>query len=257
MKAVIVRAIVAAVLCGAGWVCWTAGQLEARLTDANRQAIMLEYAGSLSEYDDIEQSLGSVARLPAAVTDLLGDIRTRRATAQYWGNMYGALSMDRDSAGELIEQNPDVLFVAANAAYRASQRDEGDRLATVRRLDTVIANYADVLRKSPGHVDAAYNYEFAVRARDEAVQIPETPRRRGATQADAKGGPAPEPQTGPEGQAAVEGDLPGGPTILGHPGAPPSNTDMKKFKMLVPMRPDERQGVPDKAGEGRRPLRRG
>jgi hypothetical protein len=32
---------------------------------------------------------------------------------------------------------------------------------------------------------------------------------------------------------------------------------MNKFRMLVPMRPDERQGAPDKAGEGGRPVRRG
>jgi hypothetical protein len=32
---------------------------------------------------------------------------------------------------------------------------------------------------------------------------------------------------------------------------------MKKFKALAPMRPDEREADPDKAGENKRPLRRG
>lgn len=259
MKAVIARAIVAALFFAAGWVCWTAGQLQARLTEANRQVIMLQYAGSLSEYDDIEQSLGYIGRLPSAVTDMLADLRTRRATAQYWDSMYGALSLARDSAGDLVEKNPDVLFLAANAAYRAGQRADGDRLATVRALDTVISNYAEVLKNSPGHVDAAYNYEFTVRARDAAARSRETPRNRpGETaQRDSKSGSSSGQPSLAEGRPAGEGDLPGGPTILGHPGAPPPGTDMEKFKMLVPMRPDERQGDPDKAGAGRRPLRRG
>ena len=262
MKGVIARAIVAALLFGAGWVCWTAGQLQARLTDANRQVIMLRYAGSLGEYDDIEQSLGYVGRLPSTVTDVLADVRARRATAQYWDSMYGALSLARDANGEPVEKNPDVLFLAANAAYRAGRRADGDRLATVRALDAVISNYAEVLKKNPGNVDAAYNYEYAVRARAAAVRGRETPRNNpGGAQRGSSGGPARPPAAGQQSaaneQATPAGELPTGPTILGRPGAPPSDTDMEKFKVLAPMRPDERQGDPDTAGANKRPLRKG
>lgn len=253
-----VRAIVAALLVGAGWMCWTAGQTQARLAEANGQMVMLQYAGSLSEYDEIEQSLGYVGRFPASVTHILADLGERRATALYWDKRYGALSLARDANGELIETNPDILFLAANAAYRAGHRPDGERLAAVRALDAAVSNYADVLRKAPGHVDAAYNYEYAVRARDAAARGRETPRNR-------PGGAAQREQTPPAGgqpSAADEGtagrpDLPVGPTIHGRPGAPPADSDMNKFRMLVPMRPDERQGAPDKAGEGGRPVRRG
>ena len=251
MKAVVVRAIVAVLLLGASWITWTAGQLQARLTEANRQVLMLRYSGSLSEYDDIEQSLGYTGRLP---TNMLADLHERRATAQYWDSLYGALPLARDASGDPIEKDPEVLFLAANAAYRAGQRAHGDRLATVRALDAVVSTYADVIKKSPGHVDAAYNYEYAVRARDAAVLSRDTPRVK-------PGGPSTPPAAGQksaaEERAAATDDLPAGPTIHGHPGAPPSGTDMKKFKALAPMRPDEREADPDKAGENKRPLRRG
>jgi hypothetical protein len=251
MKAVIVRAIGATLLLGASWVTWTAGQLQARLTEANRQVLMLRYSGSLSEYDDIEQSLGYAGgRLP---TNMLADLHERRATAQYWDSLYGALPLVRDATGDPIEKDPEVLFLAANAAYRAGQRANGDRLATVRALDAVVSTYADVIKKSPGHVDAAYNYEYAVRARDAAVLSRETPRVK-------PGRPSAPPAAGQKSageRAAATDDLPAGPTIHGHPGAPPSGTDMKKFKALAPMRPDEREADPDKAGENKRPLRRG
>jgi len=260
MKAVIVRAIAAALLLGASWVTWTAGQLRARLTEANRQALMLRYSGSLGEYDDIEQSLGYAGWLP---TNMLADLHERRATAQYWDGLdnldsqdsqYRALPLARDASGDPIEKDPEVLFLAANAAYRAGQRANGDRLATVRALDAVVSTYAEVIKKSPGHLDAAYNYEYAVRARDAAALGREAPRvKPGAPSAPLAAGR----KSAAGERAAGTDDLPPGPTIHGHPGAPPPSTDMKKFKALAPMRPDEREADPDKAGQNKRPLRRG
>ena len=253
-----VRGVVAALLVGAGWVCWTVGRTQARLADANSQMVMLQYAGSLREYDDIEQSLGYVWRFPASVTRMLTDLGERRATALYWDKRYGALSLVRDASGALVETNPDILFLAANAAYRAGHRPDGERLAVVRAFDAAVANYADVLRKAPGHLDAAYNYEYAVRARDAAARGRETPRNRpgGAAQRE-QAPPAGGQPSAANDTSARRPDLPVGPTIHGRPGAPPADSDMQKFRMLVPMLPDERQGAPDKAGEGGRPVRRG
>jgi hypothetical protein len=249
IKAASVRVIVAALLLGAGWVCWTAGLLQARLVDAQSRMITLQYEGSLSEYDDIEQSLGYLDQFPARVTRTLADMSERRATALYWDKRYGTLSLARDASGELIETNPAILFLAANAAYRAGNHAGGERVANIRALDTAIANYAEVLKKAPGHVDAAYNYEYAVRARAAATSSRETPRAKGGQRA-AQPSVAGEGTVGPH-------DLPAGPTIHGNPGAPPPDGENSKFKMLVPMQPDERQGTPDRAGEGARPVRRG
>lgn len=247
-----IRAVIAVLLVGAGWVCWTAGELQARLADANARMIMLRYEESLDAYDDIEQSMGLAARIPARVTPTVGNLGERRATALYWDKRYGSLTLERDAAGELLETDPDILFMAANAAYRSGLGSGSDRVANVRALDEAIAHYAEILRKAPGHVDAAYNYEYAVRAREAAARIVEGPRPRTAPRQTTPAGEQPAAA-----HAAPSYDLPAGPTMHGQPGAPPEDSDNAKFKMLVPMRPDERQGTPDKAGEGARPLRRG
>ena len=45
-------------------------------------------------------------------------------------------------------------------------------------------------------------------------------------------------------------------SIHGSAGAPPEASDMKKFKMIVPMRPDERLEA-EKAGKGTTKVRKG
>ena len=248
ITAVRVRAVAAVLLLGAGWVCWGAGQVQARLADADGRMVMLQYESSLSQYDDIEPSLGYLGQFPARVTQTLAALGERRAAALYWDKRYGALSLARDASGELVETNPQILFLAANAAYRAGHRPDDARVAAVRALDAAISNYADVLRKAPGHTDAAYNYEYAVRARNAVARNRDTPPRRAERAA--------QPPVADEGTARQH-DLPAGPTIHGRPGAPPADAETTKFKMLVPMRPDERQGAPDRAGEGARPVRKG
>jgi hypothetical protein len=62
----------------------------------------------------------------------------------------------------------------------------------------------------------------------------------------------PEPE-----MTGLAGDLPLGPTLHGAPGAPPEGTDMKQFKVVVPMRPDERKQLPQGASEGEQRKRRG
>jgi hypothetical protein len=248
IKAVSIRAVVTVLLAGAAWLCWTAGQIQSRLADANGRMVMLQYAGSLSEYDDIEQSLGYAGQLPARVTRIVTGLDESRATALYWEKQYDSLSLARDASGQLVETDPEVLFLAANALYRAGHRPDADRVAVVGALDVAIATYADVLRQAPGYIDAAYNYEYAVRARDTAA------RRRDAPRARTNGGAQPAVAAG---QGARQFDLPSGPTMHGSPGAPPPDQENSKFRVLVPMQPEERQGNPDQAGQGTRRVRKG
>jgi hypothetical protein len=248
IKAVSVRVVATALLAGAGWLCWTAGQIQSRLAAANGRMVMLEYGGSLSEYDDIEQSLGYAGQLPARATQIVAGLDESRATALYWDKRYAALSLARDASGQLVETDPDILFLAANGLYRAGHRPDADRAAVVGALDVAIATYADVLRQAPGHVDAAYNYEYAVRARETAAS------RRDAPRARTRGGAQP---TVAGGSAARPYDLPAGPTMHGRPGAPPPDQENSKFRVLVPMQPEERQGDPDQAGKGSRRVRKG
>jgi len=135
-----------------------------------------------------------------------------------------------------------VLLLAANAAFRTSQA-EPDRLTMLRQLDGVVKSYADVLRNNPGNVDAAYNYEYAVRVRDTLAKA-----KQAAVKA-AKAAPKP---------AATNeaGDLPSGLTLHGREGGPPPATDMAQFKIVIPKRGEERKDNPE-AGKGGVKVRRG
>jgi hypothetical protein len=139
-----------------------------------------------------------------------------RSAAEYWRGNYEAVPADADP------------LVAANASFRAAMAPGGPAKEVVGRLDAVVKQYADVLRNDPGNEHAAFNYEFAVRLRAAIA---------------ARGVPLP---------PAEDSNA----TLHGIVGAPPPGKDMKQFKMIVPMRPDERQEA-EEAGRAARKVRKG
>ncbi len=93
-------------------------------------------------------------------------------------------------------------------------------------------------------MDAAYNYEYAIRAREALV------RGRGPAAGEER-----------DARAALNGgddeaDLPSGPTLHGRPGGPPPATEMNQFKIVIPKRGEERKDAPD-AGKGGQKIRKG
>jgi hypothetical protein len=97
-------------------------------------------------------------------------------------------------------------------------------------MDNLVKQYAEIVREDPSNTVAAFNYEYVVRLR--AVFA-------------ARKLPVPPLELREAGQS-----------IHGFPGAPPEESDMKKFKMIVPMRPDERLEA-EKAGKGTTKVRKG
>jgi hypothetical protein len=239
MKGVVAPLVFAVVLALAGTGFWLAGQTETRLADAHKRLATLQYSEAAAASDQVEQSSGLERRLPVVGPQSELEVRDLRAEARYWRTDYASLAPQRDAAGSLIETNPALQLVSANAAFRTTQQ-AADRLDAVRRLDTVVKTYADVLRNGGGQADAAYNYELAVRARD-ALAKP----RAGA------------PKAAPKPQATVEDtELPEGPTLHGKPGGPPPAVNMNQFKIVIPKRGEERNDAPD-AGKGGTKIRKG
>jgi hypothetical protein len=148
-----------------------------------------------------------------------GDAKALESTAGYW-------SGDYDKAIE----NPDAKLLAANAAFRRAREQGGSWQAVVGRLDSVAKQYAEIIRNDPNNTEAAFNYEYVVRLRAVMAQ-----RKQPVPPFDAKAG---------------------GLSIHGLEGAPPEEAEMKKFKMIVPMRPDERLEA-EKAGKGTTKVRKG
>jgi hypothetical protein len=200
-----------------GGVLWMAGRTEERLAAAEYSFVTLRYETAASQFD---VAAGSNLLRPL-MTRLGVGTGTERAAAQYWMGNDEGFGESEDSALKLF---------AANAEYRALRAAGGPWQAVVSRLDAIAKRYADILRGDAGNEDAAYNYEFIVRVRAAVV-------------AAKKPLPAMNPDAA-------------GVTVHGVPGAPPEEADGKKFKMIVPMLPDERQEA-EEAGRAGRKVRKG
>jgi hypothetical protein len=199
-----------------------AGAILWRSSEYERRVAAAERDLVTLKYDDAQaaaaQPGGRLANLmPGATT--AADAKSLESTAGYWRGDY-------DRATE----NPDAKLLAANAAFRKVREAGGSWQAVVGRMDTIVKQYGEILRDDPTNADAAFNYEYVVRLR--AVFAA---RKQPVPPLDAKAA---------------------GLSIHGYEGAPPEESDMKKFKMIVPMRPDERLEA-EKAGKGATKVRKG
>jgi hypothetical protein len=221
-------------------VCW------AQAREVRRVAVVHEHLATL-DYE-VEAGIDDDATITAGprswpTTSLGDDMERQRATVSYWQAQYRQLMRVLPSASgnaAAATNDPAIMLVAANAAFRVSQADTSDRPATIERLDRVIQAYADVLRVAPENDDAAYNYEYVSRFRDGFARS-----RPGRAASEQKAVAAAEPAS----------DLPAGPTLHGHPGYPPPETSSGRFRIITPMRFDEREE--STPGRGAAPRRKG
>ena len=241
MRSIVIPAVLAVLLTVAGVVFWTMGKAEQRLADAHREMAVLQYADASAESDATVASRPLVQRVAGFGGDEPVDARHLHATADYWQTRYTALEPKRDAGGTITETDPDVLMLAANASFRISQADS-DRNSAIRKLDAVVKNYAEVLKSPAAPIDAAYNYEFAIRSRD-ALSKARPVSAKAAAAAAARA-------------AGDDSDLPAGPTLHGRPGGPPAKSDMAQFKIVIPKRGEERKDDPQ-AGKGNIKVRKG
>ncbi len=233
MSTIIGQVFLALLLLATGTTAWRFATLERAVASAHERLATLA-PGAATTYGDIEAAMEYARRLPRVGDTLLADVRQHRSIADYWDANYAAVIPPDDENGVPVEQDPERLFVAANAAYRSSRQQSLDPLVAVQRLDLVAKSYALVLEKLPGHVEAAYNYEFVVRQRN---LVAKTRLRLSATVSEK-----------------ATGALTSRPTLHGQPGAPPGDTKMGEFEILVPMDPEIEDDQPP---EGMGPRKRG
>jgi hypothetical protein len=210
------QAIIALLLVAAGAILWRSSEMERRLAAAERDLAMLRYEEAR---DAAKQPGGRLAALMPGAGRTIADAKTVESTASYWRGDY-----------EAVAENADAKLLAANAAYRNMRKTGGSWQAVVGKMDSVIKQYAEILREDPANAEAAFNYEYVVRLR-QVIAARKSP-------------------------VAAFDAMDQGLTIHGFAGAPPEDADMKKFKMIVPMRPDERLEA-EKAGKGTTKVKKG
>lgn len=230
MRKTIARVFVAAVLLVAGDAARRAGGIEERLADTQQQLTTMTATVTPAAYDEVEASLALVARLPLVGDRVREEVREQRARAAYWNGDYASVmsAVPATTTAGTAEQNPDLMFLSANASFRNTIETRKDRAGLLRELDEALRLYSDVLKARPEHAGAAYNYEYVGRLRTALAKGQRTD------------------QVAPDGPPSMHGDE----------GNPPQGTKPPEFNVIVPMRPDERQEQFD-AGEGGVTRRRG
>lgn len=161
------------------------------------------------------------AWLPAA---LRADDPGPRLTAahDYWQRRFADLVRTRGGGPD-----PEVMFTAANAAYRLARQDGGVGAEAAARLDPVLEAYDAVLKAAPGHANAAWNFEFVARARDVVARTRPAARGRAAPETPGVADPSP----------AL--------SIHGVPGAPPPEVKAEDFETIAPMDFGDREAQPE------------
>lgn len=220
MKTLLGQVLMIALLVVAGAVLWIVGAAEQRVAAAERTLATLRYEKAVEELETAAAT-NAIERIIGDVTGTAATAAESQRKAAYWLGDYQTF---------LQSDDPDLKMLAADASYRAMRLQGGTWQTVSTRLDAIAKRYADVLREHPENEDAAYNYEFTVRL-------------RGAVAAARQ-------QIAPLNLDRT------GITVHGYAGGPPEGSDMKKFKMIVPMRPDERMEA-EQAGRGAQKTRKG
>ena len=212
-----------------GGVALAVGRLEHRIAAADEALVSLDFVESARAYDELEQYAGYARYVPWIGGDALTRMRASRAAVRYWGGDYDALlSLARGQTAD-GDADTELLFIAANAAYRLGQQRAADRPGMMRAIDDARAAYQVVLSEGGGHPDAAFNYEYLLVVRDDLA--------KGGRLASSR-----TPAPGDEGPQAPQ-------TLHGREGAPPPGRSQKEFKVYVPEDRDERSKENERGGD--------
>ena len=162
--------------------------------------------------DEAEGYLRYARWVPADRRRPSREVRARKAALQYWqGDFANVLPAQAEPVAAVDETNVELQLVVANAAFRAGLKDVTERRgAHVQALNEAANGYLTVLKNNTWHEDAAHNYEYVVRLRDEMAK--------------GRRPPSAQPEQG---------------TDLGESGAPSAATSTKGFEIYIPLEGEE------------------
>jgi hypothetical protein len=219
MKGIVGFLIGAVLLVLVGVVLLGASRYEERLADAQELLATRELARSRAALADAARYAGYVRWIPGVGARALQDVRAREAALLYWDRQYEALATKTDAIAGEDAENVDLQLVIANAGFRSAQTRLTDRATSMVALEEAMNGYMAVLRNSAWSEDAAHNFEYVARLRQETA--------RGQR-----------PQQRPESQDTAQGQQ----------GAPAADTQMEQFEIYIPLESQERP-LPGDAGK--------
>jgi hypothetical protein len=218
-----------------GTVALMAGRFERRMAIAQEDMAVLDFVDPQADYAALE---ADIEGLPLVSERPLREIRRRRAMLQYWQADYTDLvevARTAAQAEDAASIDPEMRVLAANALYRVAQRGPQDRPTLLKNLDAAIRAYNEALRAGVSRPDVAFNYELAVRMREEV----------GAGKRKVLSNVKPD-------------DTESDPNMHGDPGEPPKDMKVEQFQIRIPMDPKEiKQSQEQAAGTGAARRKRG
>jgi hypothetical protein len=220
MKAAVGYLCIAALLGTAGVSVWAVGERQRQTVAAQERLFTFEYAAAARDPDALTRWADLLQRLP--LVGVAGNrAEEQRAASRYWLGEYRALADTVATPDAASALDPAVLMIAAQAAYRHTPLDDGVPEA-VKRLTAIVELYAEILKRDPLQVDAAFNFEFIARKRNAlAAGRGVSSNRRDP----APAAPLPRP----------------GRTLHGDRGAVPPGLEESELKVIIPKQSDERQ----------------
>jgi hypothetical protein len=178
MKEIVGYLIAAALFAVLGVVCLGISRMDREMADAQQAFVTGDYAAANASLAEVERYHEYVANVPWIGAGATNDVRMRRAALAYWQRQYATLApADRtDPVADVPADNVPLQLITANSVYRAGQPGAKDRTSSLAVLDATISAYRAVLNnaRNPEDArnaeDAAHNYEYAVRLRDEILK---------------------------------------------------------------------------------------
>jgi hypothetical protein len=228
MKGITGYLVAAAALALLGAALVAAGLLERDMAQAQANVTTMNYDDVEATFDAAERYYEYGSHVPWIGNGPVNDVRARKAALHYWQKSYTTiLPQQTDPVGAVASDNTALQLIVADTVYRTGQAQSKDKETTMQALNAGINGYLVVLKNTARQEDAAFNYEYLIRLRDEVDKGKRKP------------GPGDAVLKGPDGAA----------------GAPPTlDSTMSDFKIYIPLESQERQdqGVAGKAG----PLKR-
>ncbi len=229
MKSVTAYLVAALIFVAIGVVALTASRLERQLADAQERASTQQYALAQESLNAADGYLRYARWVPSVGNETVREVRARQAALQYWqGDFEKVLPAQAEPVAAVDESNVELQLVVANAAFRHGLKGVTERAAAVQVLNETANGYLTVLKNNTWHEEAAYNYEYVIRLRDE-IQKGRKP-------------PSEQLQQGMD---------------LGESGAPSDATSTKGFQIYVPLQGDEKSPEGGDAGKASEKVRKG
>jgi hypothetical protein len=231
MRTFIALVVVTVALVVFGYAALGVARLEGHMADAQQRLATLQYDSAKDSLTEAAQYANQARWVPWLGRDDRQEIRARTAALQYWKKEYEELvPAQAEPVAAVGDDNVELQLVVANAAYRLGQGRSKDRAATMKALEEAASGYLTVLKNNTWHTEAAFNYEYIVRLRDEL----------------AKGKQPPQP---PKDQTEESDN--------GESGAPSPATTSKGFQIYIPLEQGEKNPSGGEAGKAAPKERKG